>query len=241
MASPLFRTMKAWVVPSHVWKPSGLSAQEVAGKLGMAVVVAKPSNNLYLGKNVGGLDSVSAAISNIAGHGEIAIASIHNMEGEELSTQARRLINILPSKIEFETKKIGLKNGKLLNHFGYRKVVMNLVPESLDDHAWIACALSYSSVSARIQGFMFDPIGGGLSGGVAVETSEGAIFRGSGIADPDGVIVSPEDSAVVSLAANGFTGELKGQKMAKIEGETEFAQHRFFSKLSDMLRKASPS
>jgi hypothetical protein len=234
----LVRTNKPWVIPAQAFEKSKLSLSEIANSLQAAVIVAKPSNNLYLGKPIGTrLDCVCAGIVNLASHGEMAIQQIvHNGTSDSLSDRARRLINVLPTKVQINSgAKVGDKGGKFLNHFGYRKVVMNLVPESLEDHAWVANALSYSTSRCLVPDFMFDPTGGGIAGGIAAQTLDGAIFRGSGIADSEGVIVSPEESLQVSLLANNISSDPKSLVLAKNEGELEFRSHRFFARLRAML------
>jgi hypothetical protein len=236
MASQLVRRIKPWVIPATQWKSSGLTVPQISTELDSAVVVAKPSENLYLGKSVGNLDSVSSAIVNLASHGEMAIQSIHTSH-TPLPSRAMALVDLLPTKVEFNGSKIGSKKGKLLNHFGYRKIVMNLVPNSLEDHAWIACALSYSSVPSSLPGIMFDPVGGGLAGGVAVETSEGAIFRGSAIDE----LVSAQESLQVSLMANGLSSDLTSFRIVECGIDNEFIKHRFFNLLTQMLNGTSNS
>ena len=222
----LIRPLKPWVIPAHAWKASGLTLEQIAQETRSAVVVAKPSENLYLGKSVGSLDPVSAGIANIASHGEMAVGSI--ISADPLTPTAFRLVNVLPSKVAFEKAKIGEKRGRLLNHFGYRKIVMNLVPESLSDHAWIANALSYSTKSEQT---FFDPQGGGLAGGIAAELSDGSIFRGSAIGDDQDVLVSAWDSLLASLAANGRSESeiIKTSQCALYE---EFTNHRLYRKLA---------
>jgi hypothetical protein len=190
------------------------------------VVVAKPSANLYLGNSLGSLDPVSAGIANIASHGEMAVGSI--FWSDDLSPTSSRLVNILPSKIGFGSFKIGDKRGRLLNHFGYRKIVMNLVPESLADHAWIANALSYSTKPEQT---FFDPQGGGPAGGIAAELSDGSIYRGSAITDDHDVLVSAWDSLLVSLAANGRS-ESEIMRTSECMSYEEFTTHRLYGKLA---------
>ena len=237
----LVRPFKPWVIPGPSWTAISKNASEIASELNAVAVVAKPSDNMYFGRPVGNLDAVSAGLANLASHGEMAVRSIH-VSPIPLSPSAIRLIDILPTKVDLvtptETVKIGSKGGKLLNHFGYRKVVMNLVPETLSDHAWIASALSYSTIPSTIDGFMFDPIGGGLAGGAAAVTSEGAIFRGSAIRDSEGLLVSADDSLHVSLAANGVA-DAKLIDKAKLTSDEEFVNHRFFVKLLDLLNRSS--
>lgn len=234
MAKHLVRASKPWVIPSEVWKRSQLSLLEISQELDAAIIVAKPSDNLYIGKPVGNLDAVSAGITNLASHGEMAVGRI--LASSQMSPTAMGLINLLPTKVEYNGEKIGEKKGKLLNHFGYRKVVMNLVPDTLEDHAWIACALSYSPSVSQLSGFMFDPIGGGLAGGSALATAEGAIFRGSGISQ----LVSPEDSLFVSLLANGIDPEtVAGLRTVGCGIDDDFFQHPFYKKLLRMLNGSS--
>lgn len=245
----LMRPFKPWVIPGPTWKalvteslPRNLILSQISSELNAAVAIAKPSENLYLGQAVGSLSATAAALVNVAGHGEMAIQTIFPVIHSD--STVKRLIDILPTKVATdldETDKVGKKGGKLLNHFGYRKQVMNLVPETLEDHAWIASALSYSladDLTSSMPDFMFDPSGGSIAGGVAGITREGGIFRGSGIADLEGHIVTPRESLEVSLAANGVAPESLVETSECLD-ELGFVRHRFYARLVDLLRKAS--
>ena len=202
------------------------------GRGGGCYITAKPSGNIYLGNPTAtGLDSVSAAIANLASHGEMGIASIHEKDNC-LSAKAMALIDLVSHSIEFidektGTRKIGAKKGKFLHHFGFRKQVMNLSPESLLDHAWIACALSYSVLP--VEGFIC-PSGGGISGGIAARIKQdGLIFRGSAVADQQATcLISAENALEVSLLANGFSLE-RIESTAEVQTPEQFLHHRFFA------------
>jgi hypothetical protein len=196
----LVRPFKPWVISSTAYKALGIGPLDIARELDCAVIVAKPSENVYIGRPIGRLDSVSSGIVNLTNHGEMAIHSVC-IADNKLSLTAVRLINLLPSQVLLGDKKTGTKSGKLLNHFGYRKAVMNIMPETLKDHAWVATALSYNQ-TCLINTF-FNPIGGGIAGGTALRTKDGSIFRGSAIADTQGIIVSANEAAIVSVLANG--------------------------------------
>ena len=217
-------------------KPWVIAATSTAGKLVVdraVVCVAKPSGNQYLGMQIKGLSAQSASIVNLANHGEMAVAKI--IGGDAHCEDMMRLVNILPTRIDIDGQVIGEKKGKFLNHFGYRKIVMNFVPDSLSDHAWIACALSYSVGVVKDTKVVFDPKGGSITGGVAGITQIGEIFRGSGIEDLDGIIVNPEQSLAVSLAANGQ------EEDALVDivncSADDFVRHRYYSQLVSILAK----
>lgn len=214
--------IKPWVVPQAAkWTRAMILAQI---KEGSAITIAKPSLNMYIGKTIGSLSHVAASIINLASHGEMSIAEIvHDDVCTEIDT---RLINLLPSKIKFGPELIGERKGKFLNHFGYRKNVMNFFPQSLEDHAWIACALSYSSLG---EAPCFDQRGGNIAGGIAGITQSGAIFRGSAVADTQGVIVTPTDALHVSLAANGAKDLIDTHECTI----TSFFNHKFFQQLNE--------
>jgi hypothetical protein len=232
----LIRPFKPWLIPSRTWKSiEGLAIDSISTELGCSIVVAKPSENLYLGKPVGDISGAAAAIVNLASHGEMAVSRIVLADGSMPDKALERLVNILPTQVVVGSEKIGLKKGKLLNHFGYRKVVMSLIPETLEDHAWIASALSYSvKAPTALPDYMFDPIGGGLAGGMAGVTKDGGIFRGSGIADQDGFIITAGQALNVSLAANGVQEDVVDR--AECLSDTDFHSHRFYSRLVSMLR-----
>jgi hypothetical protein len=194
-----------------------------------AAVIAKPTRNVYLGKPVRGdggnkLDAVSAGIANLASHGEMALERILLPPAHEciVPAEALRLIDLLPSSVVVEgageqEKRIGAKRGKFLYHFGFRKNVLHLMPETLLDHAWIACALSYSETGAW-----------GVAGGVAALSSKsGSVFRGSGVSDFASLLISPQASLEVSLLANGHASQ-EIDDMAWICTPEEFENHRFF-------------
>ena len=245
----LVRPFKPWVIQGPTWKalvseslPRNMILSQISSELNAAVAIAKPSENLYLGQAVGSLSGAAAALVNVAGHGEMAIQTIFPINHSDSTVM--RLIDILPITVatDFEEcDKVGKKGGKLLNHFGYRKQVMHLVPETLEDHAWIASALSYSMAfdpTSSMPDVMFDTKGGSIAGGVAGITSEGGIFRGSGIADREGHIVTPRESLEVSLTANGVTPDSLVE-LSECPDESDFVRHRFFARLVDLLRKAS--
>ena len=85
--------------------------------------------------------------------------------------------------------------------------------------------------------FMFDPQGGSVAGGIAGVTRDGGIFRGSGIADLDGVVVSPQQSLSVSLAANGLD-DAAIMDIGECMSEQAFVTHRYYSILAALV---SPS
>lgn len=196
----LVRPFKPWVISSTAYKTLDIGPLDIARELDCAVIVAKPSDNVYIGRPFGRLDSVSSGIVNLANHGEMAIHSVFIVD-QKLSPTAVRLIDLLPTQVLLRDEKMGKKRGKLLNHFGYRKAVMNIIPETLNDHAWVAAALSYNEMCFKKT--FFNPIGGGIAGGIALRTKDGSIFRGSAIADTKGIIVSASEAAIVSLLANG--------------------------------------
>jgi hypothetical protein len=229
----LVRPFKPWVVPAGNWKTQFSNPddffQKFCHQLGLSVAVAKPSENLYLGPSDG-----IGAILNLASHGEMAISKLL-IPDKHLDPRLARLVNILPSFVEVNGEKIGTKNGKFLNHFGYRKQVMNLVPESLEDHAWIACALSYNiSIPDELPDkWMFDPRGGWIGNGVAATTREGGIFRGSAVSDSVGEIASANESLNVSLEANAQTVD----DIVDIAtcSPSDFVGHKFYSKLASIV------
>lgn len=196
----LVRPFKPWVISSTAYKALGIGPVDIARELDCAVIVAKPSDNVYIGRPIGRLDSVSSGIVNLANHGEMAIHSVL-IANHKLSPTAVRLIDLLPTQVLLGDEKTGKKSGKLLNHFGYRKAIMNIIPETLNDHAWVAAALSYNQTC--LTDTFFNPIGGGIAGGTALRTKDGSIFRGSAIADTETIIVSGNEAAIVSLLANG--------------------------------------
>lgn len=200
--------------------PRDVVLKNLSDKLGVSVCVAKPSENLYLGKPVGKLSAFAASIVNLASHGEMSVSEV--VSAEALNVDDSRLINLLPTKLKIGASFLGDKRGRYLNHFGYRKQVMNLVPETLLDHAWIACALSYSCEEQH--DIPFDRRGGGIAGGVAAITKQGTIFRGSGVADAEGIIVSPTDSLEVSLLANAESNHPVDVRECLA---SEFLSHRF--------------
>ena len=229
----LVRPFNSWVVPSEKWKnlsgdPTHVLA-EIFRESGCAIAVAKPSENLYLASS-GGV----GAILNLASHGEMAVSKLI-VEGDPCP-RTTRLINILPTQVEINGSKFGDKKGKFLNHFGYRKQVMNLVPESLADHAWIAAALSYSTELPENlpEKWMFDPRGGWICEGVASVTKEGGIFRGSAVEDSQGVLASADESLEVSLRANAQS--LKDLVDLVRCTPENFLQHRFYDKLVSLVR-----
>ena len=224
----LVRELKPWVISSTAYKALGVGPQDIARELDCAVIVAKPSENVYIGRPVGELDSVSSGIVNLANHGEMAIHSVVlSNQQSTLSPTALRLINLLPTQVLVGNEKTGTKSGKLLNHFGYRKVVMNVMPESLSDHAWIASALSYHKTASSVDTF-FNPIGGGIAGGTALRTKDGSIFRGSAIADTQGTVVSAKEAAMVSLMANGADPSSVVES-ANCDSPEAFLDHRLYS------------
>ena len=229
-----FRMPKPWLIPQTAWKVlvgPGRSRESILWKIAAdasaTICVSKPSENLYLGQSVGALSAISASIVNLASHGEMAVAEI--VSNDSLSPSDERLINLLPTRVKMTndvgSNLIGTREGRLLNHFGYRKAVMNLVPNSLEDHAWIACALSYANGS--MADFPFDPRGGSITGGIAGMTKNGAIFRGSGISDSNGQLASPHDALDVSLRANAESDLIEVFQCSI----TEFMSHRFLDEL----------
>ena len=231
VARGLARSTKPWLIPASTWKKaSNFDLRELSSETNFAIAVAKPSENLYLASTDG-----LGAILNLASHGEMAVSKLidEKSSGTPLVT---RLVNTLPTQVEVNGVKVGEKKGRFLNHFGYRKQVMNLVPQSIADHAWIACALSYSTQvpSSTPDQWMFDPQGGWITDGVAAITRDGCIFRGSGIEDSLGIVASAETSLEVSLHANAQSM----QDVVEISRCTpnDFTSHRFFSKLVSLVR-----
>ena len=234
LARGLVGTYKPWLVPSIRWKDlSGDSTNvlnEIFRESGSAIAVAKPSENLYLATT--GVQ----AILNLASHGEMAVSKLI-IEDKEPCQRLTRLVNILPTRVEVNfSSKMGEKRGKFLNHFGYRKQVMNLVPESLTDHAWIASALSYSARVPDVlpERWMFDPQGGWIAEGVAAITKEGGIFRGFAVEDSQGIIATAQESLEVSLHANALS-ITEVVELVKCTPEN-FLQHRFYEKLANLAR-----
>lgn len=222
---------KPWLLPPN--------AKPLPGGC-LVSVVAKHTGNIYLGAAVGGasLDAVSAGIANLASHGEMGIKRIVLPTFPySFTLNADQLIDLLaPSAIEIEgpdhqlveTKRGG---GNFLHHFGFRKTVMHLSPQTLLDHAWVACALSYSHVP--LEAFPC-PSGRGIAGGIAaVVKGEGLIFRGSGVSAEsfkNSMLISPRDSLEVSLLANGRSWN-DIDESASISSQDEFFSHRFFKLL----------
>jgi hypothetical protein len=240
MLSRLAHPYKPWVIPAARWKESGLALSDVISKLleesPLAVAVAKPSENIYLGFPVFSATTVTAAITNLASHGEMAIDRIDTSAGSSLSVSDAGLVDLLPTQIMYNGAKIGQKNGRFLNHFGYRKIVMNFQPETLKDHAWVANALSYSSRSDMFGSTdLFDPKGGFVAGGVAGITNSGAIFRGSAILG-DTINLSAKYSMHVSALANGVdVSEIVDVSVC--DNQDSFRNHRFFKKLRDIVTR----
>jgi hypothetical protein len=233
-APRLIRSFKPGVIQAEKWKL--LAGQEsdtlcgISKELGKCIAVAKPSLNLYLSSTLIG------SIINLAGHGEMAVSRIFSPY--PCSQQDERLINLLPIQVELThvssidsshgVAKVGSKMGKFLNHFGYRKIVMNIQPETLMDHAWIACALSYSILKPPRE-CKFDPQGGWIAGGIAGITKDGCVFRGSAVDDADGTVVTANESFTESLSANGRTQE----EVIDIVtcNSSQFIEHKYYKML----------
>ena len=221
----MIRAVKPWVIGRADWKtgPRLAVLSKLAATTNKVICIAKPSENLYLG------NSAKESILNLASHGEMSVGEIFPAES---APAAERLINLLPTRIRLEqpTGEIlmyGKREGKYLNHFGYRKIVMNFQPETMADHAWIACALSYSVTPDS--NLPFDEIGGGIAGGIAAITKKGGIFRGSGVKDKYGIVATPLESLHVSLSANAEDiSDISDTYECSTE---EFFKHSFFRQL----------
>jgi len=229
----LVREFKPWLVPAEQWKTLASDSPNILNEFfrdtGLAIAVAKPSENLYLAKN-GGI----GAILNLASHGEMAVNKLVVGDGQTCP-RLSRLLNVLPTQVEVNGSRMGEKKGKFLNHFGYRKQVMNFVPETLADHAWIAAALSYSTVIPHTlpDRWMFDPRGGWIAEGTAGVTREGGIFRGSAIHDADGTIATSSESLEVSLGANAHSlADVMDISSCTPE---QFVSHKFYTTLVSVL------
>lgn len=228
----LARPSKPWLIPSATWKQTAnFNLFELSKETRFAIAVAKPSENIYLAASDG-----LGAILNLASHGEMAVSRLIDGKNGVLSPLVTRLVNILPTQVEVNGTKIGEKKGKFLNHFGYRKEIMNLVPESIADHAWIACALSYSTriPDSMPDKWMFDPKGGWITDGVAGTTDDGLVFRGSGVEDAIGVIATAELSLETSLQANAKSMDDVFELVSCTVND--FVNHRFYSKLASLVR-----
>jgi hypothetical protein len=229
----LVREFKPWVVQADKWKPLASDSPNILNEFfrdtGLAIAVAKPSENLYLARN-GGI----GAILNLASHGEMAASKLI-LGDEQICPRLSRLLNVLPTQVEVNGLRMGEKKGKFLNHFGYRKQVMNFVPETLADHAWIAAALSYSTVipDTLPDEWMFDPRGGWIAEGTAGVTREGGIFRGSAVHDADGIITTSQESLEVSLGANAHS--LTDIMETSSCTPEQFVSHKFYATLVTLV------
>ncbi len=224
--------LKPWVVSAPTWQQTNVPLETLVGELinyCPALAVAKPSRNLYLGGVCPGVPSpLSAALLNLASHGEMAVEKVFLKAAGH--SDICPLIDLLPSQVEVNGLKHGRKLGKFLNHFGYRKRAIQMRPESLADHAWIAAAMSYATEDELVSHALFDTKGGFAAGGCAGVMSNGYIFTGSAVKGPH-VDIPAATALEVSLFANGAKpGDLV--QVAVCETIETFRYHRFY----DMLK-----
>jgi len=170
----------------------GISMDDLVRKVAIEterpVAVAFVSQNLYLGSY--GPRPIAGLVASVMYHGEVGIDKLVGFSSEEDVLKESDIIDLLPRKVKclFETSEtiLGACQSNLLMHAKKRVPLLTLQMNSLADHAWLACAFSYDR-------------GGGISGGAAVRTRDGQVFRAGAI----GELVTAREAVVHGMEANG--------------------------------------
>ena len=215
LAAALGKRKKPGILLAPHWKPlltllpEKQLLLEISQYLQLPLAVARGSKNIYFVPP--GEKLLARFAANLMFHGELGFHSI--VPGSVLQDQDISLIDQLSRRVHvlYETEQIilGATQGNLLSHATHRSKLLDLPCETLQDHAWLACAFSYGKL--------------GFSTGAAAQNYNGGVFRAGEI---EGFLTSQE-AVAVGLEANGLTQtkNLKWSFCAK----PEFQSHPWYS------------